>query len=57
MAQVGWMVAILTALAMGQAPTDNNVYTRSDGTQCRLQEEPKREIATRAMTTSVSPRG
>jgi hypothetical protein len=26
MRQIGWMVATLTALATGQAPTDDNIY-------------------------------
>jgi hypothetical protein len=37
MAQIGWMVPILTALATGQAHANDNIYILENGTQCRPQ--------------------
>ncbi len=37
MRQIGWAVATFAALTMGQSPTDDNVYTLANGTQCRPQ--------------------
>ena len=37
MRRIGWIVAALAALALGQAPPNDNVYIMADGTPCPLQ--------------------